>query len=58
VVEFDPETLVLLSQVVADKAQADAWGFGGATAALKVGGELWIGSFTGERIAKFRNRLT
>jgi hypothetical protein len=49
----DPDTLVLESKVRADEEQARAWGFGGATGALEVDAELWVGSFTGERIAKF-----
>jgi sugar lactone lactonase YvrE len=52
----DPDTMMLESQVRADERQAKAWGFGGATGALEVDGELWVGSFTGERIAKFRRR--
>lgn len=28
--------------------------FGGATGALGVGGEIWVGSFTGDRIARYR----
>lgn len=51
---IDPDTLIVESQVSADEGQAKAWGFGGATGALEVGAELWVGSFTGERIAKFR----
>lgn len=35
-------------------AEALAGGFGGATGALQVGAELWIASFTGTRIARFR----
>ncbi len=52
----DPDTMMLESQVRADERQVKAWGFGGATGALEVDGELWVGSFTGERIAKFRRR--
>jgi hypothetical protein len=53
---IDPGTLMLESKVSADEAQAKAWGFGGATGALEVGAELWVGSFTGERIAKFAQK--
>jgi hypothetical protein len=53
VVVVDPETLTLHSRVAADERQAREWGFGGATGALQVEDELWIGSFTGERIARF-----
>ena len=48
-----PDTLTLETRVSVDHRQAIGWGFGGATGALEVGGELWVGSFTGERIAKF-----
>jgi hypothetical protein len=34
-------------------SEALAAGFGGATGALQVGKELWVASFTGERIARF-----
>jgi sugar lactone lactonase YvrE len=51
---LDPDTLKLESRVSADEEQAKAWGFGGATGALEVDAELWVGSFTGERIGKFR----
>lgn len=50
---IDPDGLTLKSRVSADQEQATAWGFGGATGALEVGSELWVGSFTGERIARF-----
>jgi hypothetical protein len=54
VVAVDPDTLALEPKARADEEQAEAWGFGGATGALEVDGELWVGSFTGERIGKFR----
>jgi sugar lactone lactonase YvrE len=56
VVAIDPETLTLVSQMAVSERLAETWGFGGATGALQVGDELWVGSFTGERIAKFQYR--
>jgi hypothetical protein len=56
VVAIDPDTLQSEPQVVADETQAKAWGFGGATGALEVDSDLWVGSFTGERVAKFRRK--
>jgi sugar lactone lactonase YvrE len=56
VVAIDPDTLQSELEVAAGETQAKAWGFGGATGALEVDSELWIGSFTGERVAKFRRK--
>jgi hypothetical protein len=42
-----------LGEVSANEEQAEAWGFGCATGALEVGNEWWVGSFTGELVAKF-----
>jgi hypothetical protein len=49
----DPNTLTLELKLSAGQQQATEWGFGGATGALEVGNEWWVGSFTGERIARF-----
>jgi sugar lactone lactonase YvrE len=51
---LDPETLTVVSQIEVSEQLAAAWGFGGATGALQVGDDIWVGSYTGERIAKFR----
>jgi hypothetical protein len=53
VIVVDPETLISHSIIAADERQTKEWGFGGATGALQVDDELWIGSFTGKRIARF-----
>jgi sugar lactone lactonase YvrE len=53
VVRLDPETLAMESLIVMDDADAAARGFGGATGALMVGDRVWVGSFTGQRIAIF-----
>lgn len=53
-VHLDPSTLSVTSLVEIDEETAAAIGFGGATGALQVGHELWIGSFTGHRLARFR----
>jgi hypothetical protein len=55
VAELDPFSMTLRPLVRADEHLAGVIGFGGATGALEVGGELWVGSFTGERIARFAN---
>jgi hypothetical protein len=47
VVLIDPETLEV-EQIYARPA---APGFGGGTVALEVGDDLWVGSYTGDRIA-------
>jgi sugar lactone lactonase YvrE len=54
-VHLDPKTLSVTSLVEVDEDTAAAIGFGGATGALQVGHELWIGSFTGHRLARFRS---
>lgn len=53
-VHLDPSTLSITSLIEIDDATAAAIGFGGATGALQVGHELWISSFTGHRLARFR----
>ncbi len=53
-VRLDPSTLSVTSLVEVDETTAAAMGFGGATGALQVGHELWIGSFTGHRLARFQ----
>lgn len=53
VVTLDPNTLGIAPLVRASENDAAAIGFGGATGALVVGDALWVGSFTGERIATF-----
>ncbi len=50
----DPNEMTLETLVRFDHDAARRAGFGGATGALAVGGEIWVGSFTGARIAKFR----
>ena len=37
-----------------DQRQATKLGFGGATGALEVDDQIWVASFTGEKIARFR----
>jgi hypothetical protein len=53
VVLLDPESLAIKPLLGADDARAAIQGFGGATGALEVGQDIWVGSFTGERIAVF-----
>ncbi len=52
-VMLDPSTLSVTPLLNADETTAAMIGFGGATGAVQVGGELWIGSFTGHRLARF-----
>ena len=54
---LDPASMVLEALVRVDETQAHAWGFGGATGALEVNGEVWVGSFTGERTARFAREI-
>ena len=53
VVRLDPDAMALTTLVRASQDQAVAMGFGGATGAIRVGPEIWVGSFTGERIALY-----
>ena len=48
-----PENLEVTHLVRVSQSEALADGFGGATGALQVGSEIWVASFTGERIARF-----
>lgn len=52
-VRVAPASLEITPLLRVSHAEALAAGFGGATGALQVGAELWIASFTGERIARF-----
>lgn len=52
-VRVEPRDLTVTPLLRVSHAEALATGFGGATGALQVGNELWIASFTGERIARF-----
>jgi len=53
VVRIDPTSLEIEPLIAVDDAQAAEQGFGGATGALEVGRNLWVGSFTGERLGVF-----
>lgn len=53
VVRVAPVTLAVTPLLRVGHREAHAAGFGGATGALQVGTEIWIASFTGERIARF-----
>ncbi|MFB9267355.1 SMP-30/gluconolactonase/LRE family protein [Bradyrhizobium erythrophlei] len=53
VARVDPVSLAIEPLIVMDEADATASGFGGATGALMVGEQIWVGSFTGERIGIF-----
>lgn len=50
----NPATLAARNRVGGDAASFTATGFGGATGAIEVGDEIWVGSFTGDRVARFR----
>lgn len=56
-VTVDPETLEVHTVLDAGEEMFRATGFGGATGALQVGEQIWVGSFTGERIASFARCL-
>jgi hypothetical protein len=53
VVRLDPANLEIVPLITVDEAQAAELEFGGATGALGVRNAIWVGSFTGERIAIF-----
>jgi sugar lactone lactonase YvrE len=53
VVRLDPVSLTPTPLIAVDEQQAARHGFGGATGAMEIGGSIWVGSFTGERIAIF-----
>ena len=53
VVRLDPTSLEVEPLIAVDEAQAAEQGFGGATGAIEVGQNVWVGSFTGERIGIF-----
>lgn len=52
-VRVAPADLAVTPVLRVDHQAALTTGFGGATGALEVGAEIWIASFTGERIARF-----
>jgi hypothetical protein len=52
-VRVAPDDLRVTPILRVSHVDALAAGFGGATGALQVGKELWVASFTGERIARF-----
>jgi hypothetical protein len=54
VATVDPVSLTVSSILRTDDAAAATIGFGGATGALQVGDEVWVGSFTGTRVARFQ----
>jgi hypothetical protein len=51
---LNPHTLRLTPILRVGHSEALAVGFGGATGALQIRDEIWVGTFTGERIARFR----
>ena len=53
VITIDPETMAIEHVVSVGHARATNMGFGGATGALRVGETIWVGSFTGDRVAIF-----
>ncbi|WP_315831248.1 SMP-30/gluconolactonase/LRE family protein [Bradyrhizobium prioriisuperbiae] len=53
VARVDPVTLAVTPLLNGDEQSFAATGFGGATGAVEIDGMLWVGSFTGERIARF-----
>jgi hypothetical protein len=54
VVSIDPETMALRPMLRVLHEQALSIGFGGATGAIQMDEELWVASFTGERLARYR----
>lgn len=53
---LDPVSLTFESLITMDEADAATEGFGGATGAMLVGEQIWVGSFTGQRIGVFSPR--
>lgn len=57
VATIDSQTLELHDVIRKSDDEAQREQFGAATGALMVGSELWVGSFTGERIARFSTSM-
>ncbi len=53
VVRLDPASLEVEPLITFDETAAAGCGFGGATGALAVDNTIWVGSFTGRRVAVF-----
>lgn len=53
----DAGTLAMRTLIASDDASSAKARFGGATGALQIGDRLWVGSFTGDRIASFPLRI-
>jgi hypothetical protein len=53
VARINPETLAVQSLLSGDDGSFAQTGFGGATGAMQVGDEVWVGSFTGSCIARY-----
>lgn len=53
VARIDPEALAVQPILTGDEPTYARTGFGGATGAIKIGETIWVGSFTGRRVARF-----
>ncbi len=53
VVRLDPATMQITRLLDVSHERAQQIGFGGATGALSVGDEIWVGSFTSTRLARY-----
>lgn len=53
VARIDPVTLAVTPLVSGNEQSFAVTGFGGATGAAEIDGTIWVGSFTGNRIARF-----
>lgn len=57
VAAIDPIDMAVIDLLHADHAQAREMGFGGGTGAIRVDDRIWVGSFTGERVALFAHPM-
>jgi hypothetical protein len=53
VARIDPGSLSVKTIVVGDDATYASNGFGAGTGAIQIGSSLWVGTYFGDRIARF-----
>ena len=53
VARIDPGSLSVKTIVAGDDATYASSGFGAGTGAIQIGSSLWVGTYFGDRIARF-----